>query len=212
MKTLNNIFYLFLSLFLVLGIGCSDNPMSSENKDFNLPETENNTQSLSLNKGDGESSFFKYIVFKWINREKGGELLLDIPRESSFSYSGNNKNGNDIYGIVQLTIKPTSIDRSRLIMLKMKNKKLEFIFRPSSTNFSPEALLNINLRGVEFENENPENVDLFYLDKGNWKRANYKTMQVDKKNGTVVVVNAKVSRLTRFIISEPGNLPGRNEG
>ena len=196
---------------LGIGIGCSDNPMSSENTDFNLPETE---QSLSLNNRDGESCFNKtHRVFKWIKREDGGELLLDIPRKSSFSNSGNNnkKNGNDIYGIVQLTIKPWSIDRSRLIILKMKSKKLEFTFRPSSTDFSPEALLNINLRGVEFENENPENFDLFYRDKGNWKRAKYKTMQVDKNNGTIVVVNAEVPRLTRFIISEPENLPGRNE-
>lgn len=148
---------------------------------------ESNVQILEW--GDGNPAI-AFTVSKWISRPLGGILNL------------NTTNGGSRINVNFLVL-PLSINESRKITLTVDERFLDFEFEPSGTTFSPNAILNIMVEGLDLSGIDPNLVDFFYYNPvtGRWESVQSQLVDVNILLGTIEIKAALIPHFSRYAVA-----------
>lgn len=103
-------------------------------------------------------------------------------------------------------VEPNSIPDNADITLGLDTKivggSVDLSFGPSGLQFNPHAILNLRAHGLNLNNINTESLGFYYVDSNDQLiEMPCDDIIVDKKNGEIKVVNARVPHFSRYAIA-----------
>lgn len=173
------------AVFLVGVWGCNNQDSVLEpNQPSNQAQT---IQFISLpnilEKSDNGNSLFDSQI---INGKNGGEL------ETEFSNSW-------LEIKAKLTVPENAFDGTKKLTMQVSRNSTSVDFGPSGTVFQNSCKLDLEYKGLNLKNVNPNNVIFAYIDNsGNVTKIQYDALIIDKQNKVLKVVGAEINHFSRF--------------
>lgn len=141
-----------------------------------------NTDSQALRK--------TYSARTWIKKNKGGLLSMQA------------KEGN-VELKLEFAVSPNSIDDSKEISVAFDDENIDFTFGPSGTTFTPNALMDFVVVGLDLSGVNPKDIKLYYVNpNGEWEVVPTERIAVSIEHGFIAIEGAKIPHFSRYALSK----------
>ncbi len=187
--------YKFISILILLAlfvIGCTDNSniVSPVDNTGNNSEIVSNPNWITLPSAENQALKKDVAVRKIIYGYQ--ESLLEI----NTGYAGGP------FGWISITatarFQPYSFRGRRYVTMSINDDFGTTSFSPSGTWAKP-VIYNLTIQGIDLSNVDPSTVSFVYMaPNGNYYKANYQSIYVDKQSGKLQVVNAELPHFSRW--------------
>ena len=110
---------------------------------------------------------------------------------------------------VTFDLAPGAINEDLEISICMDDEKLSgdivIEFGPHGIVFNEPAILNIEIYGLKFDDDDDfelEDLGLYYINQktGQWEKMKFKEIIVNKKKGTIKIINAELPHFSRYAV------------
>jgi len=187
--------YKFISILILLAllvIGCTDksNMLSPVDNTTNNNEIVGNPNWITLPSAENQALKKDVAVRKIIYGYQ--ESLLEI----NTGYAGGP------FGWISITatarFQSYSFRGRRYVTMSINDDFGTTSFSPSGTWAKP-VIYNLTIQGIDLSNVDPSTVSFVYMaPNGNYYKANYQSIYVDKQSGKLQVVNAELPHFSRW--------------
>ncbi len=146
--------------------------------------------------GTGNPSLKKMIpVSQKVTRKDGGELIID--------YKGLEHNNGNVEVKMTLTVLAGAISRDAVLQMGLDDQSFLMSFGPHGITFSQPALLNIEVKNLDFTGVNVETLALYYLDSktDEWVELQTAEIIVNQEEGCLKFVDAEIPHFSRYAVA-----------
>ncbi len=181
-----------IAILLLFVIGCTDesNILSPVGNNINNDELVTNPNWITLPANQNQALKKDITVGKII--EGDDESLLEI----NTGYAGGP------FGWISITANARfqrySFTGSRYVTMSINDDFGAATFTPSGTWAKP-VIYNLTIQGIDLSNVDPSTVSFVYMaPDGNYYKAKYQSIYVDKQSGKLQIVNAELPHFSRW--------------
>ena len=188
MKTIKRISKILMAGVVMLGFAFNFNACSNDTP--LAPDTQSENM-VSLSKEGSLSSS------KWLTSEEGGKLKLS---------SDYGDNGMKIK--VKMKVKSGSLTKDAELSLSMDDLNYfigTFAAISHDVELTKKSILNITIENADLSNLEADKIGIYSEnpETGEWQKVNAKRVDIDKADGRIEVVKAKMSGFSRFALYVP---------
>ncbi len=181
---------LLLFSFLFVGLlytGCSDNNSIVNPQNSDLAKIASQQDTPTLIKLPISSLDKRKKVKSLIDGAKGGTLEIEGKLKAGVKYEG------------KLVIPAGAFSGKMKFTIRLDKKYAGFIFGPSGAVFNKPLLLTAEIKGLDLNGVDPENVKFGLVDEnGNFIQVVYNKIKVDIKEGELKVKKAQLNHFSRY--------------
>jgi hypothetical protein len=182
------------ALSSTMGSGCrNDGPLSPENNTIAAQEPDfiKLPKNMSLQKIVGDTAL--------ITPEQGGKLSLAF----KYRYTSSTGDQRVLDARMTLTFPRGAVEDSIVASLRLDDEVLkssvDITFNPHGSTFLKPALLDVDIRGMDFAGYSPKDkLWLYYDDNGTWVKMAAKKVEFDLKEGKLKCDDGELPHFSRY--------------
>lgn len=117
--------------------------------------------------------------------------------EDSKELKGRGMRGKEMYA--SLIVPAGAFEGTKVFNIVFDNNDAAVQFTPSPMDFNKPLTLNFSIGGMDLKGVDEHSIDFVYITpQGDFEKVDYESIHVDKRQGTLTVVNAQLNHFSRY--------------